>query len=161
MNNIMQAPYLREQRQFPYEDIKELANQSDLAYIDVAANVNVRTIGIFPVNTPAITGESWYTSGQPKKQQTLRQLYLITGPGSYPHGIKLQNITGLTKIYGTFTNSADKTVANWYPLPYVDTVAIANQVSISVTPTNIVITRGATAPAIVSGFVVLEWLSNF
>jgi hypothetical protein len=156
--NLQQAPFLRQQRKFPSDDLKELANESDLTYIDVASKVNARTIGTFAVNFPVITGESWYIRGQPQKQQTLRQLYVITGTGSYPHGITVAQIAGFTRIYGTFTNGT-----NWYPLPYVDVVNANNQVNIVVTPTNIVITGGGGAgqPAVTSGYVVLEWLSNF
>ncbi|CAB4121564.1 hypothetical protein UFOVP1357_55 [uncultured Caudovirales phage] len=155
--NLQQSPYLREQRQFPSDDLKELANQSDHAYIDIASKVNVRTIGIFAVNFPVITGESWYVKGQPQKQQTLRQLYTINGAGTYPHGIKLNQITGLTRIYGTFTDGT-----NWYPLPFVASSNIlTTQVSIFVDPTNIVIAQAGATPVISSGFVVLEWLSMF
>jgi len=133
----------------------------DHAYIDIASKVNARTIGIFAMNFGIVTGESWYLTGSSQRQQTLRQLYVVTGAGNIPHGINTSVIAGFTRIYGTFTDSADKTVWNWYPLPYASTVAAANQVSLQVTPTNIVITAGGAAPTIISGWVVLEWLSLF
>ena len=131
-----QQPYLREQRDFPGDDPKSLAVQCDRAYVDTALAVNDRVIGNYAPNTQIVTGESWYLRG-PREQQTLRQLYVVTGAGSIPHGINLTSIAGFTRIYGTFTDGT-----NWYPLPNVGSAAFTNQVSVQVTPTNIVITSG-------------------
>lgn len=151
-NVVNQVAYLRTSREFP-EELKNLTIELSKAYIDTANAINVRTIGIFPVNRAAITGEGWYLNTQ--KQQTLRQVYQFTAAGSIAHGINTTQIAGFTRIYGTFTDGT-----NWYPLPYVDSVLATNQIMLVVTPTNIVITAGAGAPAIVSGFIVLEYLSN-
>lgn len=154
---LQQSPYLRQQRDFPSDDIQKLTVEIDRSYVDTAIKVNSRTIGIFAVGFPLVTGESWYISGQTNKQQTFRQLYTFTSAGSILHHIDFTQITGFTRIYGTFTDGT-----NWYPLPYVDVVAASNQVNIVITPTNIVITAGAGAPpAITNGFVILEWLSKF
>lgn len=155
-SNYQRTPYLVQQRKFPSESIQALTVQIDRAYIDIAEKVNSRTISIFGLKTPIITGEKWYITGQVTQQQTLRNLFTYTSAGSIPHDLNFANIDGFTKIYGTFTDGS-----NWYPLPYVDTVAATNQVNVIVTPTNIVITRGAGAPAITSGFVIIEWLSDF
>ena len=156
--NLQQNPYLREQRDFPPNDPKSLAVQIDRAYIDIAQAVNNRTIGIFALNAQLVTGKSWYLQGSSAEQQTLRQLYAINGSGSFPHGINLSNIAGFTRIYGTFTDNEDTTLSNWYPLPYVDITDITNQVLLQVTQTDIIVTAGSGA-TIVSGWVVLEWLS--
>lgn len=155
-NYLQQSPYLRQQRNFPNDNIQALTVEIDRSYIDIAFKMNSRTIGLFATGNAMVTGEQWFLNGQPLKQQTLRQLYQFTSAGSIAHGINLSQISGFTRIYGTFTDGT-----NWYPLPYVDVSSINNQVSIFVDPTNIVITRGISAPAIVSGFVVLEWLSQF
>lgn len=155
---IQKAPYLRQQRGFPNDNIQALTVEIDKAYVDTALAVNARTIGLFPDNVPIVTGEQWFLNGQAQKQQTLRRVYEITGAGSYAHGIDVPNISAFTRIYGTFTNGT-----NWYPLPYVDVVAANNQVNVIVTPTNIVVAAGGGGgqPAVTSGFVVLEWLSLF
>jgi len=145
-----QAPFLRTSRQFP-EDAPELVVELDKTYIEIAQTVNDRTIGIFTTNRSIVTGESWFFTNN-QRQQTLRQLYTFSSAGSIVHGISLNAISGFTKIYGTFTDGT-----NWYPLPYVDTAAFANQVSVKVTPMNIVITSGGLA--ITKGFVILEWVS--
>jgi hypothetical protein len=157
VNNVVnQVAYLRTSREFP-EDLHQLCVESNKSYVSIAQAVNARTIGIFPTDRPAITGESWFLNNQ--RQQTLRQVYSFssfTSPQSIPHAINTNSIRGFTRIYGTATNGT-----NWYPLPYVDVTAANNQINVIVTPTNIVITAGAGAPpAITSGWIVLEWLSQ-
>jgi len=151
-----QSPYLRTQRRFPQDSIQELTKEVDKAYIDTAQKVNSRVIGTYSVNAFVVTGEEWFLTGQPNRQQTLRRVYKITGAGSIAHGINVSQISGFTRIYGTFTDGT-----NWYTLPYVNTAAANNQISVQVTPTNIVITAGTGAPpTISSGYIILEYLSN-
>ena len=153
-NIVNQTPYLRTSRHFPQE-AQPLAVEVNRSYVDTANAVNQRIIGIFPTNFPAITGESWFVNNN-QRQQTLRKVYPFTAAGNIPHGIVFADIFGFVKTYGEFTDGT-----NWYPLPYVDVVSATNQINVIVTPTNIVITAGAgTPPAIVSGYVILEWLSN-
>lgn len=152
---LTKTPYLRAQRHFP-QDAQPLSVEVDKAYVDIANAVNQRTMGIFPANNPIVNGESWFVTGSIGRQQVLRQVYPFSSAGSIPHGINVASIGGFTRIYGTFTDAT-----NWYPLPYVDVSAANNQVNISVSPTNIVITAGGgSPPAISSGFVVLEWLAQ-
>ena len=149
------TPFLRTSREFPIDNSQELGVQLTKSYLDIANNVNARTIGIYPTNSPAITGNSFFLAG--KRLQELRRVYQITGAGNYPHGIDTVNFTGFSQIYGTFT---DGTI--WYPLPYVNAVAANNQVSLTVDATNIIVTVGGGAPpTISSGFVVLSWISEF
>ena len=154
MNNVVnQIAFLRTSREFP-EELHMLTVEVNKSYLDIANAVNSRTIGIFPVNRPAITGESWFLRNQ--RQQTLRRVFTFNGNlAPIPHGIDVADTSAFTRIYGTFTNGT-----NWYPLPYVDVIAVTNQVNVIVNQTNIVITRGAGAPAITFGIVVLEWLSQ-
>jgi len=155
--NIQQQPYLRNQRQFPYEDIRSLANQVDHAYIDIANKVNDRTIGTYSVNYPAVTGEAWYLSGQTNRQQTLRQVYRFSAAGNIPHGINFATVTLITnETYGSFTDGT-----NFYGAIFASSTAIGGQVSFYLTTTNIVVVAGGGAPAITSGYIVLTWLSQF
>lgn len=146
--------FLRTTRSFP-TDPKELAVELSKSYLDIANQVNSRTIGIFGNRSAIITSESWFLNGQGAKQSTLRNVYTFTAAGSIPHGINTSSITGFTRIYGSFTDGT-----NFYPLPYVDAIAANNQIQVVITPTNIVITAGGGAPpAVVSGVIVVEWLS--
>ena len=150
---INQTSFLRSSRSFPKE-IDQLTVEVNKSYIDIANAVNIRTIGVFSYNNPAITGESWFLNTG--KQQTLRKVFTVTGAGPITHNIDLSSFGGFTRIYGTFKDNAGV----WYPLPYVDEMAANNQISLKVTGTQILITAGTgTPPSIVSGNVVLEWLS--
>jgi hypothetical protein len=154
---LQQAPYLREQRQFPNDNLKDLSNQVDHAYIDIATKVNSRTIGIFANKFQIITGERWYLNGSSQSQQTLRQVYTFTAAGNIPHGINFAAITFISPVcYGSYTDGT-----NYYGVIFASSVPIAGQVTFYVTPTNIVIQSGAGAPAITSGQIILTWLSQF
>jgi hypothetical protein len=152
-NPVLKGPFLRVQRLFP-QDPQALSVEMDRAYTDIASNVNSRSLGVYPSNQSIQNGDSWYLNGL--KYQGFRQFYTFTSAGNIPHGINLTNIFAITQIYGTFTDGS-----SWYPLPYVNVVAANNQVSVTVSGTNIVITAGGGAPpAITRGYVVLEWLSQ-
>jgi len=153
---VNSVPYLRTTRDFP-EDGQAMRMELNKSYVDTANAINSRVIGIFPTNLPAITGEEWFISGA--KQQSLRRVYTFSAfssPLSIPHGLNLNQVSLITKIYGTATDAT-----NWYPLPYVDVVSATNQISVYVSPTNIVITAGGgSPPSIASGIIILEWLSQ-
>jgi hypothetical protein len=154
MNNVInQVPYLRTSRNFP-EEAHMLTLEMNKAYVDIANAVNARTIGIFPTTRPAVGGESWFLN-QNQRQQNLRQIYIFTATGSIPHGINFNSASYFTKCSGSFTDGT-----NWYGAIFASNIAITGQVSFYVTPTNIVILSGAGAPAITSGIIVLEWISN-
>jgi hypothetical protein len=146
------APYLRTSRNFPFE-IQPLVVEVNRSYLDIASKVNERTIGVFPTNTPAITGERWFLTTS--AQQTLRQIYPFTATGNIPHGINFSNVSQFTKCSGSYTDTT-----NWYGAIYASSLAITGQVSFYVTPTNIVVLAGAGAPTISTGTIVLEWTTN-
>ncbi len=153
MNNIVnQTPFLRTSRDFPRE-IQELSDVLSKTYIDIASMVNNRTIGIFPINRPAINGESWFITSQ--RQQGLRQIYTFTSTGNIPHGIVINSVERFTKPSGSFTDGT-----NWYGAIYGSTTPIPNQISFYITSTNIVVLAGVGAPAITKGTIILEWISN-
>ena len=152
-NIANQVPFLRQQRLFP-QDSQALSVEIDRMYTDVANAVNNRSLAVYTSNQSTQNGDSWYLNGL--RYAGFRQFYQFSAAGNIPHNINVSNIFAFVNIYGTFT---DGTV--WYPLPYVNVVAANNQVSVTVTATNIVITAGAgSPPSIVSGYCVLEWLSN-
>lgn len=156
MNVPANSSYLRNQRQFPSDSPQALSVEVDKAYLDIALKVNDRTIGTFSKNYSTVNGETWILSGGNNRQQAQRQVYTFTSAGNIPHGLTLSNIPSFVRIFGTFTDGSV-----WYPLPYVDATAANNQVSVTVTGTNIVITSGGGSPPTVSaGICVLEWLSN-
>lgn len=149
------APLLRSSRNFPEEAIP-LALEVNKSYVDIANAVNNRIIGLFQTNKSVVTGENWFINGT-QRNSTLRQLFPISGAGNIvlPSNLTAANIIGFSSTYGTFSDGT-----NWYPLPYIDVTNITNQVALSIVFPNLVVTAGATAPAIVKGYVVLEWISQ-
>lgn len=148
------ASYLRTSRTFPQE-AQPLSVEINKSYVDIANAVNNRTIGLYPTNRPAVTGESWFVN-QNQRQQTLRQVFNITGAGNYPHNLNFDSLYGFSAIYGTFTDGTF-----WFPLPYINVTSALNQIALVIDQTNIlIIVGGGSPPTIVRGFVVLEWLSN-
>lgn len=155
-NNFQQSPYLRDQRQFPNDDVRDLSNQVDHAYIDIANKVNARTVGVYALGNQIVTGEQWLLSGGNTKQQTLRQVYQFAGAGNIAHGINFASITQFTRCWGTYTDGT-----NWYGVIFTTTTGLAGQVTFSITPTNIVVVVDGAAPAVTQGSIILEWLSMF
>jgi len=157
-----QTPYLRTSRNFPLNDPTQLSTEINKAYVDIANNVNARTIGIFPTNKPIVTGESWYVTNN-QRQQSLRQIYAFTTNADIDIGFKLSTIESISKnSYGSFTNGT-----SWFGVIYASDVAIPGQLSFFVTvnagnPNSDVIRfmTGAGAPTITSGIIDLEWLSS-
>jgi hypothetical protein len=148
-----QTPFLRTSRNFPLE-MQPLAVELSRSYVDIAEKMNDRIIGIYPTNTPAITGESWFLTSH--KQQTLRKIFTFTAAGNIPHGLIWTSIAQISpNSYGSFTDGT-----NWYGAIFGSSTAIAGQVSFYVTPTNVVVLSGAGVPAISSGIINLEWLSQ-
>lgn len=148
-----QSAYLRTTRTFP-TDSDSLSRELDKSYLDTAAAVNERTIGLYPTTKPAITGNSWFVSGN-KKQQSLRQVYSFTTTAAINHGITVIEPGQFLNCYGSYTNGTDS-----FGLPFATSVAVAGLITFYVTSTQIVFMVGAGAPALTSGKIVLEWLSQ-
>ncbi len=163
---VNQSPYLRTSRSFPEEEAQKLAVEVNRSYIDIAEKMNKRTISLHPTTRPAINGESWFLS-QNKQQQGLRQVYIVpsgTVNGStIDLGFKISSISQFSpKCYGSFTDNT-----NWYGIIFASNVAIAGQLSffIELNGANtksdrITFRKGAGAPTVQSGLIVIEWLSE-
>lgn len=152
------AVFLPTTIQYP-KDPQELLERLNKAYEDTATRLNIKQIGIFDL-VEFLTGEQWPVIGNPqKKRQTFRIIFNFDAiaPGAtlvIPHG--LTGVTAYTHIYGT----AITDVVDNRPIPYASATVVTNQIEINVDGTNINIINGATASAITSGFVVLEYLKN-
>ena len=154
MNNVVnQVAYLRTSREYS-EDLNKLTVEINKSYLDIANAVNNRIIGIFPTNRPAITGESFYLQNN-LKQQTIRQVYVFTSTTSINHQINVLDPYQFTKCSGTYTNGV-----NSFGLIFGTSIAIAGQIGFYITATQIVFVVGAGAPALSSGRIILEWLSQ-
>lgn len=155
MSNLQTTPFLREQRNFPTVDAQSLQVEVDKAYIDIAQNVNARTIGIFALNSQVVNGNTWYLRGASLKQQALRQVYTFTSTASINHGLNFSQIDQFVSMYGQFTDGT-----KWYGLIAGNIgTAIAGQIVFDITSTQIEFVSGAGAPILTRGSIVLEWLA--
>ncbi len=159
-NVVNQVAYLRTSREFP-EDIRQLTRELSKSYIDTSNAVNERTIGIFPVNRSAISGESWFITGN-QKQQGLRQVYAFTTTADINIGFKFASLSQFTKLSGVYTDGT-----NWYGLIPGTNVAVAGQILFYLAPNGasavsdvIKFKVDAGAPALSRGTIVLEWISD-
>lgn len=158
MSGTLSNPFafLRTSREFP-EESRQFSLQVSKTYIEIAGAVNGRTIGLFPTNKPAITGEAWFLTNN-QLQRTLREVYTF---GAIPAGTSIDiahgisTIIGFTRIYGTVI-----TVADYRPLPYTDPDTPSTGMALLVNATTIHIRLGTTAVPVKSGQVVLEWLTS-
>ncbi len=68
------------------------------------------------------------------------------------------NITGIVQVtnYWAIANTA----TDFRKVPFTSTTLITDQISMTVTTTQVIITNGATAPPITGGIVVLEYLKE-
>lgn len=153
-NIVNQSPYLRTSRDLP-EDAHQLSVELERAYIDIAARVNDRIIGIYPTNRPSVTGSSYYLTGQ-TRQQELRQVYTFTSTASINHGINVVDPSQFTICYGSYcdnTSSCGLIFGN-------SAGAIPNNISFYLTSTQIVFQVAGGAATLVKGTIVLSWLSQ-
>lgn len=159
-SNQQQQPYLPTSRSFPVQNPVQLEPELVKSYTDIANAVNLRTIGIFE-KSQIVTGERWFsisTTDNNVKRQTYRQTYTFDAIAagatlSFAHNIS--NIVQFTRIYGTcITNKPD-----FRPLPYASVTLNAN-IELNCDTTKVNILNGASAPNIVSGIIVLEYLLN-
>lgn len=154
------VPFLRTSREYPVDDVGKLSSTLSKTYIDVAAAVNERTIGIYTINRPSITGNNYFFTA--KKQQTLRQVYTFTTTADIQLGFKLAKIFKVVQGYGVYESGTFV-----FGLIFGTNVAIAGQISFylatdgtSTTSDLIKFSVGAGAPAISSGRIVIEWVSD-
>lgn len=152
-NVVNQSAFLRTSREFP-EDLKQLTVEVNKSYVDTANVVNSRTIGLFPTTRPSQNGTSWFITGN-LRQQGFQQVYTFTAAGNIPHGITNLVPSQIVDAYGSYTDGT-----NAYGVIFGTSTAIAGELSVYVTATNIVVLLGAGAPAISSGIVVLCWISR-
>lgn len=156
-------PFLITTRFFP-TDGERLSPILNKAYIETAQAVNARVIGSFePVEV--ITGERWFEDSIQGEQIVRRQSYRkFFRFGAIAAGATLNIVHDIleldefTTIYGT----CETDTPDFRPINYASATLVTDQIELNVTNTavltNINIINGATAPNIVRGIVVVEYL---
>lgn len=127
--------------------------------------VNQRILGVFE-QTEFQNGVQFFTNDPPsgtdkrEPRDGYRKVFEIGSITSGSTSMISHGISGNPffpyHIYGTVETSA----TDFRPLPYVNGATVTDQIEITVDSTNIIISNGSTAPDIVMGFVVLEYLKN-
>jgi len=142
------------------EDAKDMSDKLNFTNALIANAINIREISLYQEANQLVTGQQFSTPGDNNTfRYSFRQLFYF---GAIAPGATLTIAHGITGIVlvtawkgGIVTN-----VVDFRPLPYVDEILVTNQVSVKVDATNIYIGNGATAPAITSGDVTIEYLLN-
>lgn len=153
---VNQTPYLKTTRNFP-EEAKDLSYEMDKSYLEIAGAVNNRTIGIYPTNAPSVTGNSYFVS-KAQKQQSLRQVYSF---GAVNAGASTSiPIASYHAPYVLINGACQTSLPDSRPLPYASVAANSNiDIRVDKTSKTIVVSVGAASPNVVSGYIILEWLS--
>ena len=154
----MSSPFVPTYRQFPTDDAHNLEKQLVNFHNQTNTAVNNRTISTFQTDIVP-NGERWFPTAAQEltSPQRLRDGFRLVVQVSdavlaVNHNITM--INQVTRLYGAFFDGTQ-----WWPLPYVDVAAANNQINISVSATQIIVTKGGGAPpAVNSGIVVLEYL---
>lgn len=118
-------------------------------------SMNTKVGGLYPLQEVA-SFKRFFTEGEPFKYRNIYRKTFVVDPAvlNFPHNIP--GIVFVTEMYGVMLTSQP----DWRPIPFTSASLVTDQVSLKVTTTNIVIVKGATAPAIVEAFVVLEYVKN-
>lgn len=148
----MTSPFIPIYRQFPVEDSHNLEKQLVNSYQQVATAVNQRDIGTYDTNIVP-NGQRWFATNNAKLRDSFRVVLQVSDAVlTVAHGITL--INQLTRLYGAFFDGT-----SWQTLPFVSVTGVTNQISLRVTATQLIVTKGAGAPpTIASGIVVIEFL---
>lgn len=138
------------------KDFNQFLLQFSDLYQKLATASNSKDIGLYE-SVEILNGQQYFTAAPRIKSQVYRKCFLVTAiaPGAtlnIAHGITYNE---LTRIYGTY-----HTAVRNGPLPRVSATLVTDQVSLDVVGPNIVIINGATAQAILSGKVTLEYIKN-
>jgi hypothetical protein len=149
-SNLTPPDFISQNTTYSQDESQRLLQHTKFA-ADSARYINTREIALYDL-VELQTGQQWFNPANTLiKRYGFRKTFSISDAAlTFAHGIT--GITLCTYIGGAFTDGT-----NFYPLPYVSTT-LANQIQVVVSPTQVVITKGAGAPAITSGVLVLEYL---
>ena len=152
-----ESPYLPSSFRFSSEEEVRIGELGRV-YGAISYRLNNREISLYDLEE-RLTGQKWTDSTNLQvPKESYRKVFDFTAIAAgatlnIAHGIN--TISRFTKFYGSFTTAADDR-----PLPYVDEAVVTNQVSVKRVGANLVIINGATAPPIIGGTLIVEYLKN-
>lgn len=150
-NYLPEQVWLSEDQKTFQSEVKRLAE-------DHAKMINRKDTGSYDL-IEQIINQQFFGANPQTKRFVYRKVFSF---GAIAAGANLAIAHGLTgtltftRIYGTINTA----FPDDRPLPYVDTFAVTNQVSVLRNGANMIIQNGATAPAIVSGILVIEYIKS-
>jgi hypothetical protein len=153
----VQSPEFKELLVRLYQNVNNICfalNIKDTGYYVLQDFVNGQAF--FP--NPALNTQ---TSQTPTLRQVFRKVFNApalanTGVTTFPHFIPVTSNYSFTRIYGAATNN---TATGFIPLPFASPV-LANNISLAVTNTNIVITTGSDYSAYTIVYIILEYIKE-
>lgn len=141
------------------EEDGQLIYQLKDAHYNNALCINSREIAYYPL-LEILSGRQYFTNGNPQSYRgVFRQTYVVPPIATGAVGTFAHNITGaqeFVQIYATVKTD----VPDSRPVPYASTVAVNQQISLTIGAVNIVIVNGAASPNITGGSVVLYYTKN-
>lgn len=128
---------------------------------NIALVLNTKDTGYY-VNSPYVNGQLLYPTKTTSSNQLRQISRLVVNTGALPntgttttaHNLTPNGSWQFTRIYGCAT---DPVGFNFIPLPYSSPTA-ANNIELSVTSTNVVITTGSNRSSFTESLVVLEYV---
>lgn len=155
------SPYLPTSQVFPEDTSQRLIVLTE-NYISLSQAINQREIGSYET-VELLNGQQFFNTINPEKKRfAYRKVFSIGAiaqgaTSTTAHSIAgVNTITVFTHIYGTCVTD----VIDNRPIPYASATLVTDQIEINIDATNINIVNGATAPAITSAIIVLEYLKN-
>ena len=142
---------------FPLDPKEQIIKLSNL-HTNIANAVNTREISVYQDGTQTPTGQQFILPGVGLQQGVAyRKTFTF---GAIAAGATLNIAHGLTNLSSVihWKGGVVTAVPDYRPLPYVSSTVVTNQVAVLVTAANIVITNGATAPNILNGMIMIEYL---
>lgn len=124
----------------PEDEREQFQHQLQRMHIVIANTTNATIDDVSFFAKERQTSFTWLDN-KPIYTKTFTATLTIAGVNNIAHGI-----TGIKTVIGLFGSAQDAATgfSKAIPLPYVDTSSVSNQISLSVDPTNIVITLGNT-----------------
>lgn len=150
------------------EQLRELLVRLYQNINNISVVLNLKTTGYYPLDE-FVTGELWYpdpsTITGSSQSNVYRQIYIKVIPfGTLPnntsasvaHGISFGTKYTLVQAYATANNTARTSMI---PIPYASPT-LANNISLEVTNTDVVITTGTNRTAYTTTNVVLKFIKQ-
>lgn len=150
------------------DDLKQLFIRLYRNINDIAIKVNKKDSAIYG-RQEFVCGQTFFSnpdlSSSSSTTPTPRQVYRKvinfgalpnTGTKNVAHGLDINNTYSFTRIYGAASNQAGSA---YLPLPFASPT-LANNISLSVDGTNVIIVTGSNRAAYTKTYIVVEYIKS-